>query len=79
MVRELGGEVDHLLSLGVDEPLALRRLEVSLDRHTVKRGPGRRPKEPKGEGAGEGWHEGGAGALSPARHIRKSIAHPALA
>jgi hypothetical protein len=48
MVRELGGEVEHLLSLGVDEALALRRLEVSLDRHTVKRGPGRRPKEPKG-------------------------------
>ncbi|KAI8462736.1 MAG: hypothetical protein J3K34DRAFT_527522 [Monoraphidium minutum] len=54
MVRELGGEVEHLLSLGVDEALALRRLEVSLDRHTVKRGPGRRPKEPKDPGTGPG-------------------------
>lgn len=48
MVRELGGEVEQTLSLGVDEALALRRVDVSLDRHTVKRGPGRRPKEPKG-------------------------------
>jgi hypothetical protein len=49
MVRELGGEVEHLLSLGVDEALALRRLDVNLNQHAIKRGPGRRPKEPKGE------------------------------
>jgi hypothetical protein len=55
--------VEHLLSLGVDEALALRKLEVSLDRQSVKRGPGRRPKEPKGEGGAGRACGGGRGLL----------------
>ena len=47
-VRELGGDAEWPVTLGADEALKLQRLDVSLDRGAVKRGPGRRPKEPKG-------------------------------